>query len=75
MKKVLRVMDKSGDAVLEFDTADVEATAKAKAEFDKLMARHATVVTFKEPGKAGEQVRNFEDLQQESVVVPAIVGG
>jgi hypothetical protein len=75
MKKVLRIMNKSGDAVLEFDTVDAEATAKAKAEFDDLMKRHATVVTFKEPGQPGEVVRKFEDLAEESVVVPAIVGG
>lgn len=73
--KTLRIMDKTGDTVLTFDEADVEATAKAKAEFDSLMKRHATVVTFKEPGGAGEVARKFEDLAQESVVIPAIVGG
>lgn len=75
MKKVLRTMDKSGDAVLEFDTADVEATAKAKAEFDALMKRHATVVTFEAPGQPGAVARKFEELGAESVVIPAIVAG
>jgi peroxiredoxin len=75
MKITIRKMDKTGDTALAFDLAKPEDEAKARAEFDALMKRHATVVAFPKAGTAGETVRRFEDLQEENVVVPAIVGG
>ena len=75
MLKTIKVMDKTGDTPISFDTADAEATAKARAEFDGLMKRAGVVVTNPGAGQKGETVRKFEDLAEENVFVPAIVGG
>jgi hypothetical protein len=75
MRKVLKVMDKTGDTRVEFDETDTVATEAARAEYDKLMKRAGVVVTVPGPGQQGEVVKKFEDLAPENVFVPAIVGG
>lgn len=75
MKITIRKMDQTGDTALEFDLADPQAKAKAQAEFDALMKRNATVVAFPAGSKDGTKVTAFKDLQEENVVVPAIIGG
>jgi hypothetical protein len=74
MKKVLKVMDKTGDSSVEFDT-DVqnEALSEGRKLFDSIMAKGSAV--FRVNGKESEQVRSFDELGEENVVVPRITGG
>lgn len=75
MLKLLKLMDKSGDTAVAFDTEDAAAVARARAEFDKAMLKAAAVVTVPRDGSPGQVVRRFEDLAEENVVIPAITGG
>lgn len=70
MKKCIRVMDKTGDTRHEFDVSDVKARAEAKALFERLKTTGAVI-----DAKGGGKVTDFDKLGEESVYVPAIVGG
>lgn len=76
MKK-LRVMDSSGDTVIEFDEAEVtaKATEEARALFERLSARGAVFAVNRGEGKADKRVTNFDELEADNLAVPRIVGG
>ena len=71
MKK-LRVMDSSGDSLVEFE-AGTAAEQQARELFGRLMEKNSAV--FAVDGGESRRVRDFDALGQENVVVPAIVGG
>lgn len=75
MKK-LRLLDSTGDTVLDFDPklADAAATKEAKALFDRMTKKGAAVYNVK-PGETAERVKNFADVGEEAIIIPVIVGG
>lgn len=76
--KMLRVLDKSGDSVLEFTEADAEATAKAKAVFDDWMKKKLAAFSTKRPnGEPDQKITSFDQIEEgaETILVPAIVAG
>ena len=76
MKKTLRVMDKTGDSSVAFDSEiDNAAKSEARRFFDDLMAKGAAVFTFGRDGKGEGPIRSFDDLGEENVTVPKIAGG
>lgn len=76
MKKTLRKMDSTGDSVIEFDTDDAKATNEARALFDKLTEQASAVFAVNRAGgEPDKKVRNFDELEESNIVVPAIVGG
>ena len=77
MKK-LRLMDSTGDSVVEFDPAqaDADVTREAKALFERLTKQGAAVFTVAGGGEVSDRkVTNFDELADENVIVPRIVGG
>lgn len=76
--KTLRVLDSSGDTVIEFDETTKEAEAKAKEIFDGWMAKHRTAFSTKRPdGKPDQKITSFDQIENgaETILVPAIVAG
>ena len=76
--KTLRILDSSGDRVVEFDetSATVSARREARALFQRLLAGGS--VAFKvnrDEGKPDEKVTDFSALENETIVVPRVVGG
>jgi hypothetical protein len=76
--KVLRKLDSSGDTVIEFDeTAATEAARKeAEALFER--ARQQGGAAFKvhrANGLPDERATDFGTLENETILVPRIVGG
>lgn len=76
--KILRVLDSSGDRVLNFD--DTEATASAHAQaralFERMLGGGATAFKVNRGGgKPDEKATEFSTLENETIVVPRIVGG
>ncbi len=76
--KMLRVLDSSGDRVILFD--DTEATASARAQAQALFARMLAAggTAFKVnrgERKPDEKAADFSTLENETIVVPRIVGG
>lgn len=78
MKKTLRVMDSTGDTVVEFETDAAiasKAEMEARALFDRLTSKGAAVFAVNRGEGGDKRVRNFNDLEAENVVIPLIVGG
>lgn len=76
--KTLRVMDSSGDTVLKFDESETTASAaaEAKALFERMTGKGAAVFAVNRgDGKPDLRVKNFNELEADNVIVPAIQGG
>ena len=76
--KVLRVLDSTGDRVIEFDESDAKLATEreARALFERMLA--AGSVAFKVnrgEGRVDEKVTDFNALENETVIVPRVVGG
>lgn len=71
----LKVLDRSGDSVVEFDKADPEALAKAQAVMDKCLAKGGVVFKVDPETKEGEKITRADQVENEALVVPAIVAG
>ena len=76
--KMLRVLDKTGDTVIEFDEATAEQTAKAKQVFDDWMAKKLPAFSTNRPeGKPDMRITSFDQIEEgaETILVPAITAG
>jgi len=76
--KVLRVLDSTGDRVIEFDESDAKLATEreARALFERMLASGS--VAFKVnrgEGLVDEKVTDFNALENETVIVPRVVGG
>jgi len=76
--KVLRVLDSTGDRVIEFDESEAKLAAQrdAKALFERMLASGS--VAFKVnrgEGRVDEKVADFNALEDETVIIPRVVGG
>ena len=76
--KVLRVLDSTGDRVIEFDQSDATLAAEreARALFERMLASGS--VAFKVnrgEGRVDEKVSDFNALENETVIIPRVVGG
>jgi hypothetical protein len=76
--KTLRILDSSGDRVLTFDdsAASTKARREAEALFTRMLGNGATAFKVNRgEGKSDEKVTDFSALENETIVVPRVVGG
>ena len=76
--KILRVLDSSGDRVVSFDDTEATALARAQAQalFERMLAGGSTAFKVNRgKGKPDEKATEFSTLENETIVVPRIVGG
>ncbi len=76
--KTLRVLDSSGDQVILFDDklSASKAAREAEALFTRLLNEGSTAFKVNRgDGKLDEKVTDFSVLENETVLVPRIVGG
>jgi hypothetical protein len=76
--KILRVLDSSGDRVVSFDDTEATALARAQAQalFERMLAGGSTAFKVNRGGgKADEKATDFSTLENETIVVPRIIGG
>ena len=76
--KTLRVLDSSGDRIVEFDdtAAFAESREQAKALFERLLGGGSTAFKVNRGlGKPDEKVTDFAALENETIIVPRVVGG
>lgn len=82
MKKILRRLDSTGDTAIEFDP-DVKtkpaskATDEARALFERLTAKEGAIAfnVNRGDGKPDEKITKFGQIENETILVPKIVGG
>ena len=78
MKKILRFLDSSGDREISFDDSEAMADVRAEAQrlFESSMASGAVAFGVNRGGgQPDKKVGDFSALENETVVVPRIVGG
>ena len=76
--KTLRILDSSGDRVVEFDesSSTLDARREAEALFERMLASGSTAFKVNRgDGRPDEKVTDFSALENETIVVPRIVGG
>lgn len=75
--KTLRVLDSSGDSVIEFDETEATVTARdeAKALFKRMTEKGAAVFAVNRGETGDKQVKDFQELESENLIVPLITGG
>jgi hypothetical protein len=76
--KILRILDSSGDRVITFDDTKATALARAQAQalFERMLASGSTAFKVNRgAGKPDEKASDFSTLENETIVVPRVVGG
>lgn len=77
--KTLRMMDSTGDTVLKFDGSQAmmdKAAIEARDLFDRVTKKGAAVFAINRGGgKTDKRVKDFSELEQDNVIIPAIIGG
>jgi hypothetical protein len=76
--KLLRILDSSGDRVIHYDDTEAQAQARAQAQalFTRMIASGSTAFKVNRGGgRPDEKVNDFSTLEQETVIVPRVVGG
>ena len=78
--KIIRLLDASGDTVIEFDETEATATQKAEAKkvFDDWMAKKRTAFQVQRPNKAPDmKLTSFDQIEDgaEVILVPKISAG
>ncbi|HTS54133.1 MAG TPA: hypothetical protein VMH26_12735 [Burkholderiales bacterium] len=76
--KTLRVLDSSGDRVVHYDDTEAMAQSRAQAEalFNRMLAAGSTAFKVNRGhGAPDEKVTDFSSLENETIVVPRVVGG
>ncbi len=78
MKKIVRFLDSSGDREISFDDSEAMAEARAEAQrlFESSLAAGAAAFGVNRAGDAPDRkINDFSSIEDETVVVPRIVGG
>jgi L-alanine-DL-glutamate epimerase-like enolase superfamily enzyme len=76
--KIIRVLDSSGDRAITFDDSEACVLARADARecFERMLARGATAFKVNRgEGRIDEKVTEFAAIENETILVPRIVGG
>jgi hypothetical protein len=76
--KILRILDSSGDRVVEFDETESSVLAKREAQalFERMLSSGSTAFKVNRgEGRPDEKVTDFSALENETIVVPRVVGG
>ena len=76
--KTIRVLDSSGDRAIAFDNSDASASDRAEAQelFERMLASGATAFKVNRgEGRVDEKVTDFAAIENETILVPRLVGG
>lgn len=76
--KMLRVLNSSGDLAIEFDDTPTTKSTRAEAQklFERLLAEGSTAFKVNRTGgQLDVKVTEFSRLENETIVVPRVVGG
>jgi len=74
--KTITVLNSRGDTVVKFDEVTGKAEAEALALFKRLMrSGHAAFKVNRANGLPDERVAEFYALEQDTLIVPNVVGG
>ena len=70
--KTIRVLDSTGDTVLQYDPTDTKAAREAEALFGRLMSEGSAAFRT---GADGGKITSLDQAGEETIVIPRVVGG
>ena len=76
--KNIRILDSSGDRVVTFDAGNEHASARREAQelFARLLGEgYSAFSVNRGEGKPDRKVTEFSQLENETIIVPRVVGG
>ena len=76
--KTIRILESTGDRVLTFDEANAMSSARveARAVFERMLADgYIAFKVNREDGQSDVRATDFSALENETILVPRIVGG
>lgn len=71
----IRIMGRTGDARLTWDTDNQHEVDAAEEMFDRLVRQHYTAFNVKENGREGEVMERFDPEAGKIIMVPPMSGG
>lgn len=71
----LRIMDRTGDLKIVWDSSKPEEVDAARASFDRMISKGYSAFSAKESGDPGKRVTEFNPNAQAIIMIPRIVGG
>lgn len=76
MKRLLRVLDKTGDSRYEFELDNPDSLAAARAAFAEAVRKGGSAFEVK-PGsnETTKRINSLDEASQEAIVIPKIVSG
>lgn len=76
MKRLLRVLDSTGDTRIPYDVEDPTSLASARAAFDAAVQKGASAFNVA-PGTndSTKRISSFDESSEETILVPKITGG
>lgn len=76
MKRLLRVLDQSGDTRIEFDLESKEGLADAQAAWDKVVSKGGSAFSVT-PGTsdAVQRLTSLDEASQETILISPITAG
>lgn len=76
MKGLLRVLDKSGDTRVAFDTEDVSSLKEAQEVFEKMKAKGYSAFSVPAGGtEPAKRISSLKDATEETILISPITGG
>jgi hypothetical protein len=71
----LRVMDRTGDAKVIWDSTKPDEVAAAKDTYDSLKKKGYMAYAVKKNGDKGELIHEFDQEAEKIILAPRMVGG
>lgn len=75
MKHVMRIADRTGDTVVEWEVDNKAQVQAAQEQFEALVKQGHQAYAFKVAGQDGEVATAFDPQAAEIIVMPRAVGG
>ena len=72
---VFRIMDRSGDKSIKFETAEKEEMKRAMERFNELSNRGYRAFVPGENGSPGDLIETFDSSAKETIFIPRLKGG
>lgn len=71
----LRIMGRSGDEKIFWDTSDAASLANAKEKFDGAMKRNCLAFRLNPDGTHGDRITVFDPAAERVIIIPQMAGG
>jgi len=72
---VMKIIDRTGDTVVEWDIRNEQEVAVARSEFERLLTEGRTAYGYSGDSRVGDVMDTFDPAVEQIVSRPQVVGG